>query len=233
MKKIIAILFLLVLSYGVYLSINSIPFGVSKTKIGNYYNLNGVKDTGANNIVTAVVLNYRGFDTLGEVTVLFLAALGFSTLLFTMKKKKNDTRPIPPSLILSIGCKFLFPFVLLFGIYIFVHGHLSPGGGFQGGAVIASAFLLFYLVKPSERSSKKSLQLIESLSGIAFIIIGILGLVFGNYFLYNFLPKGIAGDLLSAGIIPLIYIFIGIKVGSELTGLIDRLMGKNNGKYVK
>ncbi|MCD6579251.1 Na(+)/H(+) antiporter subunit B [bacterium] len=233
MKKIIAILFLLVLSYGIYLSINSIPFGVSKTKVGNYYNLNGVKDTGANNIVTAVVLNYRGFDTLGEVTVLFLAVLGFSTILFTMKKKKSDNMPTPPSLILSIGCKFLFPFVLLFGIYIFIHGHLSPGGGFQGGAVIASAFLLFYLVKPSEKSSKKSFQLIESLSGMAFIVIGILGLVFGNYFLSNFLPKGIAGKLISAGIIPLIYIFIGIKVGSELTGIIDRLMGKNNEKQVK
>jgi multicomponent Na+:H+ antiporter subunit B len=224
MRKIMSILLLCVIAFGFILVLEMIPFGVPKTKIGKYYIDNGIKETGATNVVTSVVVNYRGFDTLGEITVLFIAAIGLGAVLFSSKKSNEGMKLEPASLILSTGCRFLFPLILLLGAYIFVHGHLTPGGGFQGGAVIASAFVLIYLGCRETRISEVGAKVVESLGGLVFVVVGLFGLVYGGYFLLNFLPKGIANTLFSAGIIPIIYIAIGLKVGSELTGIIDNLI---------
>ena len=224
MRKVISTILLLILAFGIILSLMEIPFGIPKTKVGNYYINEGVKDTGATNIVTAVVVNYRCFDTLGEVTVLFIAAIGLGAVLATTEKKKIKNKVEKASLVLSTGCRFLFPFILLFGAYIFIHGHLTPGGGFQGGAIVASAYLLFYLGCRSKRISEKGSKALESLGGLVFVIVGLIGLSVGGYFLMNFLPKGIPNHLFSAGIIPIIYVAIGFKVGSELAGVIDNMI---------
>ncbi|TRZ54098.1 MAG: cation:proton antiporter, partial [Dehalococcoidia bacterium] len=108
--------------------------------------------------------------------------------------------------------------------YIFIHGHLTPGGGFQGGAIVASAYLLIYLGCRGRRIPEAGTKVIESLAGLVFVVVGLLGLSFGGYFLLNFLPKGTPNVLFSAGIIPIVYIAIGFKVGSELAGIIDNLM---------
>ena len=155
--------------------------------------------------------------------VLFIAAIGLGAVLRTGREKK--TRDVQPaSLILFTGCRFLFPFILILGIYIFIHGHLTPGGGFQGGAIIASGFLLIYLGCKERRISRVASHIAESLGGLVFLGIGLLGLVFGSYFLFNFLPMGTANTLFSAGVIPIIYIAIGFKVGSELAGILDNLI---------
>jgi len=223
-RRIIAIVLLTIVVLGIALSLTEVPFGTPKTHVGDYYVKEGVKETGAVNIVTSVVLNYRGFDTLGEVTVLFIATIGLGALLTTHKERKKKRDVMPASLILSTGCRFLFPLLHIFGIYIIIHGHLSPGGGFQGGAIIASAFLLTYLGCQGVRISERRSKLTESLGGLVFVIVGVLGLIFGGYFLLNFLPKGTPFSLLSAGIIPIIYVAIGFKVGSELVSVIDNLM---------
>jgi multicomponent Na+:H+ antiporter subunit B len=223
MRRIVTILLLIIVTLGISLSLAKIPFGTPKTKVGKYYIDEGVEETGATNIVTSVVVNYRGFDTLGEVTVLFIAAIGLGAIL-TASIEEKDRKTQSASLVLYTGCRFLFPLILVFGSYIFIHGHLSPGGGFQGGAIIASGFLLIYLGCREKRTSRVALNLTESLGGLMFVVIGLLGLVFGGYFLLNFLPKGTANTLFSAGIIPIIYIAIGFKVGSELSGIIDNLI---------
>jgi len=223
MRRIFSILLLVIVALGISLSLAKIPFGSPETKVGRHYIDEGVKETGSVNIVTSVVVSYRGFDTLGEVTVLFIAAIGLGAVLTGTTEKK--TRKIQPaSLILYTGCRLLFPLILVFGAYVFIHGHLTPGGGFQGGAIIASGFLLIYLGCRERRISRKASKLIESLGGLIFVVIGLLGLVFGGYFLLNFLSKGTANALFSAGIIPIIYIAIGIKVGSELASIIDNLI---------
>jgi len=223
MRRAVAILLLIIVALGISLSLAEIPFGSPETKVGKHYIDEGIKETGAVNIVTSVVVNYRGFDTLGEVTVLFIAAIGLGAVLTT--SVKGETRKIQPaSLVLYTGCRLLFPLILIFGSFIFLHGHLTPGGGFQGGAIIASGFLLIYLGCRERRISRAASNLAESLGGLVFVIIGLLGLVFGGYFLLNFLPKGTANTLFSAGIIPIIYIAIGFKVGSELAGIIDNLI---------
>ena len=233
MRRIVSIIILAIIAVGFILVFSQIPFGKDKINVANYYIKKGVKETGAVNIVTSVVLNYRGFDTLGEVTVLFIAAIGLGAVLFVERKfQKNpsnnkEDKTKRASLILRTGSRWLFPLILLFGTYIFVHGHLTPGGGFQGGAIVASGFLLMYLAFPKQSINRKSSSVAESLSGLIFVGIGLLGLIFSGYFLNNFLPKGIPNTILSAGIIPIIYIAIGFKVGFELTGIIDDLLGRN------
>jgi len=223
MRRIVSILLLIIVAVGIGRSLRKIPFGAPKTKVGRYYIDEGIKETGSANIVTSVVVSYRGFDTLGEVTVLFIAAIGLGAVLTSSGGK--ETRKIEPaSLVLYTGCRLLFPLILIFGSYIFIHGHLTPGGGFQGGAIIASGFLLIYLGCRERRISKIASKLAESLGGLVFLVTGLLGLLFGGHFLINFLPKGTANTLFSAGIIPIIYIAIGFKVGSELTGIIDNLI---------
>ena len=224
MRSIITIFLLLVVAWGLIIVLEEIPFGTSKTKVGTYYIEKGKEETGASNIVTSVVVNYRGFDTLGEVTVLFVAAIGLGAVLATRgKKEKREIKPA--SLVLYTGCRFLFPLILLFGAYIFIHGHLTPGGGFQGGAIVASAFVLVYLGCRRRRISETGSKTIESLGGLVFIGVGLVGLaVGGHYFLSNYLPKGELNALFSAGVIPIIYIAIRFKVGSELAGVIDCLV---------
>jgi len=193
------------------------------TGISEYYATQGAAELGAANLVTSVVVTYRGLDTLGEVTVLFISAAGASLLL----RRRRDSREKDPveesSEIVRSTLSVLFPIILLFGIYIFINGHLTPGGGFQGGAVIASALLFFMLARPNESISHKLLMKVESLSGFTYVMLGLLGVFLAGGFLDNrVLPLGEFGSLLSAGLIPLIYILIGLKVGSELGSLLQK-----------
>ncbi len=179
-------------------------------------------EDGAANVVTSIVVDYRGFDTLGEVTVLFLAATGVAMLFFGKEKKRK--KRTEPSLIMQVGTRITFAVIFLFGIYIFVHGHLTPGGGFPGGAVIASGILGLFLGKNGYEPNHLGLKVFESLSGMAFVIIGLTGLVSVHSFLANFLPTGVIGDLFSAGFIALIYIAIGMKVGAELSAVVNSMI---------
>ena len=227
MRSVFSLILLTVIGLGVALALSGIPFGSPSENVGEHYIDSGRFDTGATNIVTSVVVGYRAFDTLGEVTILFVAAIGLGAILFAGKRneerKKEEIEPA--SLILYTGCRFLFPLILLFGAYVFIHGHLTPGGGFQGGAVIASAFLMVYLGCRKRKISKAVARNTESISGLVFVVTGLTGLaVGGHYFLSNFLPEGTPNTLFSAGIIPIVYIVIGLKVGSELTGVIDNMI---------
>lgn len=179
-------------------------------------------EDGSANIVTAIVVDYRGFDTLGEVTVLFIAASGVIMLLFGKAIKRD--KKYDPSIIMSVGTRISFAVIFLFGIYIFVHGHLTPGGGFPGGAVIASGILGLFIGRKGYEPNHVGLKVFESLSGMAFAVIGLIGLFSVNSFLANFLPTGVVGDLYSAGFVALIYIAIGMKVGSELSSVIDAML---------
>jgi multicomponent Na+:H+ antiporter subunit B len=169
---------------------------------------------------------------LGEVLVLFTATTGVTTLL-TAKKSKSGTQNEEEksvrregSELLATGAAFLFPLLVLFGIYIFMNGHLTPGGGFQGGVVLASAFLLLLFSDCRMQLNHVLLKRAEAFSGAAYVAVGLLGLWLAGGFLDpRFLPAGEFGQLFSAGAIPLIYILVGIKVGSELTGIIDSMRG--------
>jgi len=188
------------------------------------YVQDGPDELGAANLVTSVIVTYRGLDTLGEVAVLFIATAGVGFFLRREDKKEEERKKRGSSQILHSGTAFLFPLILVFGVYIFIHGHLTPGGGFQGGVVIATGMVLLLLSRISTKINHTVLHLVESLAGSTYLVIGILGLVLAAGFLDNrFLDLGEFGRLLSGGAIPLIYSFIGLKVGAELVGIIDSM----------
>jgi len=193
--------------------------------LASKYVEDGPDELGGANLVTSIVVTYRGLDTLGEVAVLFIATAGVG---FLLRRRKNfESKPLtkrPSSEILQTGTALLMPLIFLFGIYIFLHGHLTPGGGFQGGVIIASGVLLSLLAYPKSEVSHKILNVIESLSGAFYVVVGILGIYLAAGFLDNrILPLGDFGRLFSAGAIPIIYSLVGLKVGSELVGILDSM----------
>lgn len=213
--------------------------------VARHYAEEGPEELGAANLVTSVIVTYRGLDTLGEVTVLFIATAGVGFLLRREKDKISAAETDKPgaeefsmkatdirqslrkgSELLISGSMFLFPLLMLFGVYIFLNGHLTPGGGFQGGVVIASAMLLLLLARVSLQLNHTILGLVESLSGFFYVGIGVAGLVLAAGFLDNrILPLGEFGSLLSAGAIPVIYSLVGLKVGTELTNILETMKG--------
>jgi len=180
-------------------------------------------ESGSANTIAAIVTDYRSFDTLGEVTVLTVSALGVALLLGGSKQRRIELN-FKPNFMLRVGSRALFGIILMTGIYISIHGHLTPGGGFPGGSMIASSVLLLYLADDEFRANIKGIKAIQSLAGSAYVIAGLLGLFIGTYFLENLLDNLVLGDLLSAGMIPIIYVIIGLKVGSEISRIVDNFL---------
>ncbi len=111
--------------------------------------------------------------------------------------------------------------IFLFGIYIITHGHLTPGGGFAGGVILAGAFILIVLSYGNNvlklKTEEEGSSLIESLAILAFILMASIAFFLGTkVFFNNFLPKGHVGELISAGVIPLYNIAVGIEVAAAL-----------------
>jgi multicomponent Na+:H+ antiporter subunit B len=194
------------------------------TPLAQYYAEYGPAELGAANLVTSVIVTYRGLDTLGEVTVLFISAAGVGLMLRRRKDDPEETEEkTPASELVETATELLMPMVFLFGIYVFMNGHLTPGGGFQGGAIMACGVMLLLLALPRSRISRGLISLTESLSGFTYVLIGVLGVLLAGGFLDNrIMDLGTFGTLFSAGAIPIIYILVGLKVGSELSAVLDR-----------
>jgi multicomponent Na+:H+ antiporter subunit B len=184
------------------------------------------EELGAPNVITGILLTYRAFDTLGEVAVLFMVAAAIGLLLGRARDAHETSAVTEPTLaseIVRSGAQILVPLIAIFAAYIIMNGHISAGGGFQGGAIIASAILLLLLASPDQRLDLQSLSLTESIAGILIVLVGIAGLAFAGGFLDSrILPPGQLGAFFSAGAIPLLSLFLGIKVGCELSVMLDR-----------
>ncbi|MBU1238540.1 sodium:proton antiporter [Myxococcota bacterium] len=224
-KKLVAIAILAGIAFMLYGLFASYTQKETLPKTSRYYAIKGPDELGSANLVTSVVVTYRGLDTLGEVTILFTVAsiIGF----FLRSRTKREARaenPRETSEILHTGVAFLVPIIFVFGAYVFIGGHLSPGGGFQGGAIIASGTLLLFLAQPKTSGGHTLITFVESVSGIAYVGIGIAGIFLANGFLDNrILPVGEFGTIFSAGAIPIIYSLIGLKVGAELSAILYKL----------
>jgi multicomponent Na+:H+ antiporter subunit B len=183
-------------------------------------------ELGAPNVITGILLTYRGFDTLGEVAVLFMVAAGVGLVLGSQPvrgRASTKARSEEPSEIVRTGAEILVPLICIFAAYIIMNGHLSAGGGFQGGAVIASGVLLTLLAFPQYQPNLEFLSIAESAAGALFVLVGIAGLIAAGGFLDNrILPLGQFGAFFSAGAIPLLSALLGIKVGCELSVILER-----------
>ena len=184
---------------------------------------------GTPNVITGILLTYRAFDTLGEVAVLFMVAASVGLVLGSTRgpvaEHPDDhiEEVRPSSEIVRTGSQILVPLISIFAAYIIMNGHLSAGGGFQGGAVIASGVLLVLLAYPEYRPNLEMLSTIESVAGALFVLVGIAGLIMAGGFLDNrILPLGQFGAFFSAGAIPVLSVLLGIKVGCELSVILDR-----------
>ena len=140
-------------------------------------------------------------------------------------EKNEDVRE--PSIIVKSVARVVFPLAFTYGVYIFVHGHLTPGGGFQGGTIIASSIILIYLGFGRLNIPESLITALESVAALCFIGLGCIGILKGGNFLWNAVGLGEPGHLLSAGILGPIYVAIGIKVGTELTSIFNNMRRKS------
>jgi len=179
----------------------------------------------ATDIVTALNFDIRAFDTLGEEFILFASVAGVAVLLrhLRMEDERVDRRrglaehrfgSASPSLRLTSLA--LIPLLVALGCYIVVHGQLTPGGGFQGGVVLAAGPLAILLagryLALKRLAPEWALEAAESLGSAGYALIGLGGLIFSGIYMTNFLPLGTAGKLLSAGTMPLSSIAVGLEV---------------------
>ncbi len=193
----------------------------------------GVSDTGAVNLVTAVLFDYRGFDTLGEATVIFAAAAGVVLLFF---RHDLPTSRLGLSSLAKRSIMVLAPFVFVTGLYIVMFGHVTPGGGFQGGVVWATLTILLCIVYGTAFEwrfiNTRTKTLLESLGAIAFILLGLVGIYRGDFFLSNIAAgfrAGVPGELTSGGAIPLLNLAIGLKVAAGLALIFYNMVKKDVG----
>jgi multicomponent Na+:H+ antiporter subunit B len=189
------------------------PYGDAISRLAVY-------ERHATDTINAVNYDYRGMDTLGEEFILFTAVVGVMMLL--RREKTANTKPAnvedSPRLSNTIRVANI-PVILLtvvFGFYIGLHGQLTPGGGFQGGVILATAVLLVYIAENSETfervTSHKAVEIIEAVGAGSYAIIGLAPLAFGVPFLTNILPLGKTGDVFSSGNIALISACVGVEV---------------------
>lgn len=181
------------------------------------------KETGAANIVASILFDYRAFDTLGEISVILTTVCGVSMLFARSRYHKSSSGL---SFIVRRGMALVVPFILLYASSIIVMGHLTPGGGFQGGTVLATVTILFCVVYGSSfeaaRIHPQVKETLESSGALLFVGVGLIGLCAGAGFLANSaagLPIGTSGSFLSAGTIPFLNLAVGIKVGAGLSSL--------------
>lgn len=227
MRRLSSLLFIAGLGLFLFALAQEQHWGAPPMRIGGAILQQAPTEVGSANIVTAVVLAYRGIDTLGELSILFAAASAVGLLLGLRDATQRPARE--GGFILGTASQLLFPLLLVVGLYIILHGHLTPGGGFQGGVILAAAFFIPVLAQPGLGIEHPALTWIEGLAGATFIAIGLWSLfgIQGN-FLEPLLGPGSLGQLLSAGSLPILYLAVGLKVGAELASLLARLAQDGN-----
>jgi len=195
-----------------------------------------MQETGLPNIVTSVLASYRGFDTLGEVVVIFTAGVGILVLLSVTRRPEQaaEIDSINVSmhekyLILRVITKILIPFILLFALYVQFHGDYGPGGGFQAGVIFAAAIILYSMLFGMSTARRVINQpLIQLLSAIGVLIYGSVGLISllngGNFLDYNLLSDDpVAGQHLG---ILLVELGIGCTVTSVMVIIFFNFAGR-------
>lgn len=203
------------------------PDNPANNEVSQRYIEKGIEETGGINIVGGMILDYRAFDTLGESHVLFIAVSAVMILLRNdrRRKKKGADEPLYEprgDVILQKVARIQIPLILLFGIYIILNGHLSPGGGFSGGTVMGAALILYYNAYGSENISKWFTYRMFNricVSALAFYAFAkAYSFYTGANHLESHIPLGTPGAILSSGLILPLNIAVGIIVCCTMFG---------------
>lgn len=204
------------------------PFGTGQHPYGDRAVQAAIHDRSTANAVSSVNFDQRALDTLGEEFIFFVSVVGAVVLLRQTREEtaeesvEHERRRVLE--LTRVAGYLLLPVVLLVGVYIVAHGHLSPGGGFQGGVVLATGLHLLYLggdYPALERLRPVGLfDIGEALAAGAFAVLALAGLAVAGVFLANFLPYGTFNQLASGGLVPVLNWVVGLEVGSGLVVLL-------------
>lgn len=195
-SKIFASFICLAVGYLLILGVSDFPFwgdvnSPVNSVVSRYYVEQAYKDTHVPNLVTAVLADYRAFDTMFETCVVFIAVLG----IFMLLKKDDDMDQVNQheldqpndSLIIRVASRFMVPFIQLFGLYVIAHGHYSPGGGFQGGVILGTSLILLAMAYDMEFVQKfmsiKKMIVYAALGVLIFAGWGLVPFLLGSNFL--------------------------------------------------
>lgn len=195
----------------------------NRSEVPKRYIENGMEETGAVNIVAGMILDYRAFDTLGESHVLFIATIIVLILMRDDKKELDrDEFKYEPGYdpILQTVSRVLVPVILVFGIYVILNGHISPGGGFSGGAVIGAGLILhanaFGFEQTEKFFSQRLYKLVTFISLAFYALAKCYSFYCGANHLESIFKPGTPGAILSAGLILPLNIAVGLVVACTM-----------------
>lgn len=231
-----SVLFCIFLVIMLLVAVSNLPtFGNPNNPVNNEvaarYIENGLQETGAVNIVTGMILDYRAFDTLGESHVLFIATCTVLILLRLDKSKKGsngmgykeeEDRLYEPKndVILQTVARILVPPIIIFGIYIILGGHLGPGGGFSGGAVIGAGLILylnaFGFAKTERFFTEKTYKRLSFCALGCYCLAKSYSFYTGANHIESVIPLGTPGAILSSGLILILNICVGLVVAGTM-----------------
>ena len=232
--QVTSILFCLFLMALLFVTISYLPAtGAVEKPVNNEvaarYIESGLEETGAVNIVTGMILDYRAFDTLGESHVLFIATCTVLILLRKDKKKDDNGKDVEESdriyepkndVILQTAARVLVPPIIIFGIYVILGGHLGPGGGFSGGAIIGAGLILYlnaFGFRKTERFFTGKTYKILSVSALGcYCLAKSYSFYTGANHIESVIPLGTPGAILSSGLILVLNICVGIVVAGTM-----------------
>jgi multicomponent Na+:H+ antiporter subunit B len=203
-------------------------FGNYKGRYGATLNKVTVSERHATNVVTAIVFDYRGFDTLGEEFILFTSVMGVALLLRDAREEERRPRDaLESDPVRMVGIAFSAA-LLVMGLYVVAHGAITPGGGFQGGVILAGAIALVYLAGEYRAyrnlTPHPALDLVEGVGAGGYAVIGIAAMLLGSAYLHNFGPFGTAGTLASAGSIPMLNVASALEVSAAFVLLFTEFL---------
>jgi multicomponent Na+:H+ antiporter subunit B len=205
-------------------------FGHYQGAYGNQLERETVAERHTTNVVGAVVFDYRGLDTLGEEFILFTAVLGVALLL--RKNREEEVEHAPDDTVRSEAVRFAGMLMVapafVIGLWVVAFGYVTPGGGFQGGVVLASALRLVYLTGSLRRymqlTPSSAVEMSEATGAGAYVVLGIAGLIAEGAYLHNFLGAGERGTLYSGGSIPLLNWAAAIEVTAAMLVLFQEFL---------
>lgn len=232
--KIFCVLFCIFLVFMLLSAVSYMPtYGHPENPVNNEvsarYIESGLQETGAVNIVTGMILDYRAFDTLGESHVLFIATCTVLILLRKDKKKDQNGNNIEDNdriyepkndVILQTAARILVPLIIIFGIYVILGGHLGPGGGFSGGAIIGAGLILYlnaFGFKKTERFfSEKTYKRLSVCALGCYCLAKSYSFYTGANHIESVIPLGTPGAIISSGLILILNICVGIVVAGTM-----------------
>ncbi len=193
MKKFIVIVLLVLVGLFLLLAVSKMPImgdpdSPTNAIATSRYIAKGPQETGCNNLVSAIILNYRVYDTFGEITVIFVT-LTAALAILGREKAGEGVSPlkVSPSPLVSTIMIIYIPFFIVFAFYVAIHGFNSIGGGFQGGVILASVLVIYALVFGYDEAVRKFPPkrriLFEGLAPLCFVVVGFMSILAGTNFL--------------------------------------------------